>query len=163
MLWNTPTEQSIFQNTRWFSVMGESLLPSRAIPRDGFHLEVSVFCPNSSQCSTSYRNVSKVPANAKNPGSLTRSQLSASSIWKRQMLDMCTRQNWKHVKHARQASGISVRTIFIYLSVLPTLYLTSQTKKKALMRVAPLYILCFSTWQLNSEIDRNSYTQFSLL
>ena len=54
--------------------MGESLLPSSAIPGDRFHLEVSVFGPNSSQSFTSYRNISKVHANAKNPGSVKRTQ-----------------------------------------------------------------------------------------
>ena len=59
---------------------GVSLLPSRAIPGDRFHVEVSASGPNSSQSPTSYRNIPKVPPTGKNPGSLTRSQLSVRNV-----------------------------------------------------------------------------------
>ena len=62
----------IFKHLRIFSVIGWSFLPSKPIPGDRFHLKVSVNGPNSFKSSTSNQNVSKVTANSKNPGSLTR-------------------------------------------------------------------------------------------
>ena len=54
------SENTIFKDLRGFWGLGWSFLPSKPIPWDRFHLEVSVGGPNSSQSSTKYRNVSKM-------------------------------------------------------------------------------------------------------
>ena len=71
----------IFKHLRIFSVIGWSFLPSKPIPGDRFHFKVSVNGPNSFKSSTSNQNVSKVPANPKNPGSLRRPQFKMKFIF----------------------------------------------------------------------------------